>query len=73
MPLETKLEAWPRISNNDAKGLRRFSDYLGQLKEAMSAIGSLDILNDERENRKLLLKLPDRIITKWGRKVYEFF
>ena len=33
----------------------------------MQTIKSLSILNDDRENRKLLTKLPDWIVARWGR------
>ena len=33
----------------------------------MQTIKSLSILNDDREKRKLLMKLPDWIVARWGR------
>lgn len=33
----------------------------------MHANSSMVILNDERENRKLLVKLPDWLVSRWGR------
>lgn len=33
----------------------------------MQSIGSLNILNGDRENRKLLSKLPDWLVTPWVR------
>ena len=62
-----KLDAWPRIQARDAKGLRRLSDFLNQCESAMTDIQGLEILNDNRENRKILCKLPDWIITRWSR------
>lgn len=36
----------------------------------MDSIGSLDMLNDARENKqKMLAKLPDRLIVRWGKQV----
>ena len=60
-----KLDAWPRV--RDGIGLRRFSDFLNQCQAAMVDMKGLEILNDNRENRKLLQKLPDWIISRWGR------
>ncbi|XP_014677999.1 PREDICTED: uncharacterized protein LOC106817812 [Priapulus caudatus] len=64
-----KLESWPRIQPRDGRGLQKFSDFLQQCEMAMADIESLTILNDNRENRKLLQKLPDWIVTRWGRLV----
>ena len=58
-----KLDAWPRV--RDGIGLRRFSDFLNQCQAAMVDMKGLEILNDSRENRKLLQKLPDWIISRW--------
>ncbi|VDI08599.1 Hypothetical predicted protein [Mytilus galloprovincialis] len=33
----------------------------------MKTIKNLNVLNDDRENRKLLSKFPDWIVTRWGR------
>ena len=35
----------------------------------METISSLSVLNDDRENRKLLTKLPEWMVTRWGRVV----
>ncbi|XP_030844157.1 uncharacterized protein LOC100890944 [Strongylocentrotus purpuratus] len=64
-----KLDSWPRISNRDGQGLRMLSDFVKQCCTAMTTIGNLAQLNDERENRKILAKLPDHLIVSWGRKV----
>ena len=60
-----KLDAWPRVS--DSKGLRRLADFLRQCQTAMLHIQDLQILNDCRENRKLLQKLPEWVVHKWSR------
>ena len=57
-----KLEAWPKIANRDGLALRKLSDFLRQCDTAMRTIDSLKILNDERENKKLLMKLPDWVV-----------
>ena len=64
-----KLERWPKISPRDGTGLRKFSDFLQQCQIAMQTISSLSVLNDDRENRKLLTKLPDWMVSRWGRVV----
>ena len=64
-----KLDGWSKIDGRDSKGLRRFVDFLKQCEAAMKTIHGLRFLNDDRENRKLLLKLPDWIVSRWGRKV----
>ena len=64
-----KLEKWPKIASRDGVGLQKFADFLRQCYTAMQAIGNLDVLNDSRENRKILAKLPDWIVTRWGRTV----
>ena len=64
-----RLESWPKIASRDCIGLRKFSDFLKQCLSAMNSMKTLNVLNDDRENRKLLAKLPDWIVTRWGRVV----
>ncbi|XP_063968310.1 uncharacterized protein LOC129267694 [Lytechinus pictus] len=64
-----KLESWPRINKRDSQGLRMLSDFLKQCCTAMQTIGNLAQLDDERENRKILAKLPDHLIISWGKRV----
>lgn len=64
-----KLERWPRIMAKDGEGLRKFADFLNQCHTAMDSMKCLNILDDERENRKLLLKLPEWIVDRWNRQV----
>ena len=64
-----KLDRWPKISSKDALGLRNLADFLHQCVTAMDRIGNLHHLNDERENQKLLAKLPDWLVVRWSRKV----
>jgi len=54
-----KIESWSKIPANDGYGLRRFSDFLVQCQKVMDKIGSLKVLNDDQENRKLVYKLPN--------------
>ena len=62
-----KLEEWPKIPPKDGLALRKFSDFLKQCEKAMETTGSLSILDDSRENRKLLTKLPDWLVARWAR------
>ena len=61
------LEAWSKIHGRDDNSLRRFSDYLNQCHADMLDMKALEILNDNRENRKLLQKLPDWVVHRWSR------
>ena len=65
----TKLDDWPRVK--DGQGLRKFSDFLQQCKMAMRTIEDLQVLNDCRENRRMLKKLPDWAVVRWSRIVAE--
>jgi hypothetical protein len=62
-----KLDSWPKIAPRDGPGLQKFADYLYQCTVAMQANASLSVLNDERENKRLLSKLPDWLVSRWGR------
>ena len=61
-----KLENWQRINPSDGTSLQKYADFLGQCNTAMKSIGSLRVLNDEHENRKMLCQLPDWVITRWA-------
>ena len=67
-----KLQDWPKIQNKDAQGLRSFVDFLRQLEVGMMSLPSLKFLDDPRENRKILLKLPDWLVQRWRRIVNEW-
>lgn len=62
-----KLQDWPRLTGKDPAGLRKLSDFLLQCKMAMRNLQGLEILNDCRENRKILMKLPDWLVQRWSR------
>ncbi|XP_071948982.1 uncharacterized protein [Antedon mediterranea] len=62
-----KLDSWPRIQARDYNGLRRLSDFLNQCNIAMREMKGLEVLNDSRENRKILQKLPDWLVNRWRR------
>ena len=61
------LENLPKIPNQDGTDLRKFSEILRQCQIAMESILALKVLNDDRENAKLLTNLPDWMIPQWGR------
>ena len=67
-----KLESWPKISGRDGTAFRKLADFMAQCEAVMGSIESLKILNDERENQKILLKLPDWVVARWGRQVVEW-
>ena len=62
-----KLELWPKIHPHDNTALRKYSDFLVQCQKLMEKIGSLCVLNDDHENRKLVSKLPKWASNRWSR------
>jgi hypothetical protein len=62
-----KLDTWPKISGRDTHGLQKFSDFLNQCSIAKQEMSGLQILDDNRENRKLLQKLPEWLVRRWSR------
>lgn len=65
----SKLDSWPKINVKDAQGLLKYSDFLKQCLSAQQTISSLSILSDSQENRKMLTKLPDWLVSRWNRYV----
>ncbi len=68
----TKLDEWRKIPASDSEGLRQLADFLRQCHMAMSQVDTLHILDDERENQKILQKLPDWLVTRWARQVQQW-
>ena len=66
-----KLHDWPKINSRDARELRDFADFLRSCEAAMPHIKTLEVLNDCNENQKILLKLPDWLVSSWNRKAME--
>ena len=66
-----KLEKWPKIANNDCKALQKFSDFLKQIQSNLTALNTHDVLNDAKENYKMLKVLPQWIVNKWADKIAE--
>lgn len=67
----SKFKHFPRITTKDSFLLRKYADLLQQCLTASGKIKDLEILNDCRENRKLLTRLTDWLIQRWGRLVEE--
>ena len=67
-----KLEKWPKIANNDCKALQKFSDFLKQIQSNLTALNTQDVLNDAKENYKMLKVLPQWIVNKWADKIAEY-
>ena len=61
-----KLEKWPKINLNDGSALMKFYDFLEQCKTAMGHIHYLKYLDDNKENRLMLQKLPPTIAERWN-------
>ena len=71
--IRDRLYDWPEIDGKDHIGLRDFADYLQQCNMAMEHLEGLNILNDCRENTKLLRKLPEYLQSRWARRGYPSF
>ena len=66
---ENKLANWPKITNNDAQGLRDLSDFLQQVEIAKTHLSSLQIFEYPSKIQTLVNKLPGWFLTKWSSKV----
>ena len=66
---EKRLASWPKIGNNDAKGIQEFSDFLQQVEVARDHIQSLKIFDFSSKLQSLVEKLPGWFKTKWSTKV----
>ena len=53
-----KLDRWPKIASREGTALHKFADFRKQCTTAMGYMRCLYVLNDDRENQKLLDKLP---------------
>ena len=67
-----KIANWPKIHTKDGTSLRRFGDFLEQCLIAKSGVKRLQILDDCRENRKILEKLPVNLVERWSRHIYDY-
>ncbi len=64
-----KLINWLPISQHNGPVLTAFSDFLKCCLAAMKHTSHLSFLNDPREQRKVLAKLPDHIVHDWRKQV----
>ena len=67
-----KIESWQKISEKDSKGLLRFADFLEQAKSSLTALDTVDILDDPKENYKMLRILPQFLVSKWAAKITDY-
>ena len=67
-----KIANWPKIHTKDGTSLRRLGDFLEQCLIAKSSVKGLQILDDCRENRKILEKLPANLVERWSRHIYDY-
>lgn len=67
----TQLDKWPKVSENDGESLENLTDFLESCQTAMETVPELEILNDRRENAKMIEKLPLSVARKWIRRATE--
>ncbi|KAG1692949.1 hypothetical protein GQR58_007170 [Nymphon striatum] len=63
-----QIEQWPKVTDGII-GLQRYADFLYNANVTMKGVPYLDILNDPKENRLMVQKLPSYL--SWKRKVDE--
>ena len=66
-----RIEKWPKLAATDHEGLRKFSDFLCQVEVVSRENPSLNVLNDDTQNRLILNKLPNWIVNRWAREVHK--
>ena len=59
------------LRSRDAIGLRKFCDFLRQCEIAARTNPSLKVLDDDTHNHSMLSKLPDWLVSRWARLVYD--
>ena len=64
-----KIESWQKISEKDSRGLLKFADFLEQAKSSLTSLETVDILDDPKENYKMLRVLPQFLVSKWAAKI----
>lgn len=68
----TKIDHWPVVKSRDHEGLRKLSDFLQQCLTAQRSNHQLAILDDNRENKKIVAKLSEYIARKWIRQATNY-
>lgn len=66
---ESKLSNWPKVLNNDARGMQEYSDFLNQVLVASGYLSNLKIFEFPSKIQALVEKLPGWFKTKWSSKV----
>lgn len=65
------LDKWPKVPPKDSVALQKYADLLKSCLDGMPHVKGLVILDNCKENQKLVSKLPDWAITRWSRIVAE--
>ena len=63
---------WPPILKGNSSALTAFSDFLQRCQAVKTHNVYLSFLDDPREQKKLLAKLPREIATKWIDKALQY-
>ena len=67
-----RLMNWPPVLPRNGPALRAFSDFLRSCRVAMKHTSHLSFLDNPREQRKLLTKLPVNMADKWRTMVTDY-
>ncbi len=65
----SKVLNWTVIKYDDEVGLKRFSIFLKKIKNAMSAISDMSVLNHPTNMQTVVKKLPQYLQAKWRDRV----
>lgn len=60
----SRLDKWSKIQSRDGTALQKLADFLQQCEVASHTMPTLKVFSDELENRKILQKLPDWLVSK---------
>lgn len=60
-----KLNRWPKTGATEYVKLREFIDFMHSFSDAMSHFKGLQVLNDWLVNRRMLVKLPNWMTSRW--------
>ena len=64
-----KLERWPKIADKDHQALQKFSDFLKHIQSNLTELNTVDVLDDPKENYKMLKLLPQWCVNKWADRI----
>ena len=64
-----KLEKWPKIADKDHQALQKFSDFLKHIQSNLKELDTVDVLDDPKENYKMLKLLPQWCVNKWADRI----